>query len=219
MDKSFISCNHKLFWAAVLIAILTIMSGCQSSKTQTLPNVSLQKSAPAAPVKAQNAEKPLPPETHPFGDIPDSQTFVKYNSADGRYSIKVPEGWSRTVKGGSAVFVDKFDGVNIDITAAAVPPTVKSVQSGAAADLERHGRAVTIDKVLAVKLPGGSSVEVDFSSNSASDPVTGRQVRLENKRYYFFRNGKEVALTLWAPQGADNVDQWKTIAESFGWNL
>jgi hypothetical protein len=42
-------------------------------------------------------------------------------------------------------------------------------------------------------------------------------VRLENNRYLFFKNGKIAALTLSAPIGADNVDQWARIAKSFKW--
>ena len=52
---------------------------------------------------------------------------------------------------------------------------------------------------------------------SLEDPVTNKRVRLENVAYFFYRNGKEVTLTVWAPQGADNVDQWNRMANSFRW--
>jgi len=47
--------------------------------------------------------------------------------------------------------------------------------------------------------------------------VTNKQVRLENNRYLFFHNGQLATLTLSAPVGADNVDQWARIAGSFKW--
>jgi hypothetical protein len=47
--------------------------------------------------------------------------------------------------------------------------------------------------------------------------VTGKQVRLENNFYLFLKNGKLALLTLWAPLGSDNVDQWNLIANSFKW--
>jgi hypothetical protein len=47
--------------------------------------------------------------------------------------------------------------------------------------------------------------------------VTNKRVRLENIAYIFYKNGKEATLTVWAPQGADNVDQWNRMANSFRW--
>jgi hypothetical protein len=47
--------------------------------------------------------------------------------------------------------------------------------------------------------------------------VTGKQVRLEEEIYLFYNHGTLAMLQLWAPQGADNVDQWKRMVESFHW--
>ena len=67
-------------------------------------------------------------------------------------------------------------------------------------------------------MPGGSTaIAVTYTSNSDPDPVTAKQVRLEDVTYYFYRQGSLAALTLWAPAGADNVDQWKLMSESFKW--
>jgi len=68
-----------------------------------------------------------------------------------------------------------------------------------------------------VKLPGGNAVVVKYTSNSEPNAVTNKKVRLENETYLFFQNGKEAKVTLWAPQGADNVDQWQRMAKSFRW--
>jgi len=68
-----------------------------------------------------------------------------------------------------------------------------------------------------VQLHGKPAVLMVYTSNSDPDPVTGKQVRLENNAYLFFKNGKLATLRLWAPLGADNVDQWKLISRSFRW--
>jgi hypothetical protein len=68
-----------------------------------------------------------------------------------------------------------------------------------------------------VRLPGGSAVLLTSTSESQPDAVTGKSVRLENNTYLFFRHDKQAALRLWAPLGADNVDQWRRIARSFRW--
>ena len=57
-----------------------------------------------------------------------------------------------------------------------------------------------------------------YTSNGEPDAVTGKQVRLEDNSYLFFKDGHVATLTLWAPLGADNVDQWGQIARSFRWS-
>ena len=38
-----------------------------------------------------SAEKPVAAEKNPLGDIPDTQTFVKYVSPKGGYQLEVPK--------------------------------------------------------------------------------------------------------------------------------
>jgi hypothetical protein len=72
-------------------------------------------------------------------------------------------------------------------------------------------------KVSDVQLPSGHAVLIVYTSNSDPNPVTGKQVRIENNSYLYFKNGTLATLTLWAPVGADNVDQWARISRSFKW--
>jgi hypothetical protein len=107
--------------------------------------------------------------------------------------------------------------VRIDVAPAASAPTAASVRANEAKAVQSQGHAVTITNVSDVKLPGGNAVVVKYTSNSDPNPVTNKRVRLENEAYVFFKNGKEAVLTVWAPQGADNVDQWQRMAKSFRW--
>ena len=52
---------------------------------------------------------------------------------------------------------------------------------------------------------------------SSANPLTNKRIRLEDAAYVFYKNGKMAILTVWAPAGADNADQWKLISESFRW--
>jgi hypothetical protein len=142
---------------------------------------------------------------------------VVFASPSGGYLLQVPEGWARTDNGADVRFVSKLDGVQVAITSASTAPTAASVQASQVADLQRSGRAVQVNKVQDVQLPSGSAVLVDYSSNSDPDPVTGKQVRLEDNAYLFYKDGKLATLVVWAPQGADNVDQWQQMAQSFRW--
>lgn len=170
----------------------------------------------AAMPLAVAAEKPVQAEKNPPGDIPDTQVFIDYASKDG-YTLKVPEGWARTDLPDGARFVDKLDGVVVTLSDAGVPPTVDSVRTDYLPQLQKQERAVKIDAVKAVKLPAGNAIRIAYSSNSEPNQVTSKQVRLENQRFLYFRDAKLVSLELYAPLGADNVDQWKLMSESFQW--
>jgi hypothetical protein len=166
---------------------------------------------------AMAAEQAAAPEKNPPGDIPDSQVFVTFKSPAG-FSVKAPEGWARTERNHGVRFADKYNAVDIDISAAVVLPSAASVKNGQAAELVKTGRAVEIKMIKNVKLPAGPAVLIVYQSNSEPNPVTNKQLRLEANRYLVFRNGKLAAIDLSAPLGADNVDQWKLIAHSFRWN-
>lgn len=161
-------------------------------------------------------ETAVAPEINPPGDIPDDQVFIAYKSPEG-FSMKVPEGWARSDTAAGAIFADKYGQIDLATSAVKKAPTEASIKSGEVATLKADGHAVDVKTVRTLKLPAGDTVAVDYLSNSEVNPVTGRKIRLENRRLYFVHGGKEVALTLSAPAGADNVDQWKMMAESFRW--
>jgi hypothetical protein len=153
-------------------------------------------------------------EINPPGDIPDDQVFVPYTSAGGSYRLKVPEGWARSEKGSDVDFINKFDGVAVIIVdGAATPPRIQDI-------VARLGKAEKGFKVVSTKekrLPAGSALIVKYESESETNPVTNKRVRLEDEAYAFYKDGKIAILIVWAPMGADNADQWKLISESFRW--
>ena len=167
--------------------------------------------------KKPGGEKVAPKENHPTGDIPDTQAFVTYTSNKGHYKLVAPEGWSRTAKSGNVSFVNKLDGMSVTLDKSAKAPTVTSVRKSVVPALKKAGRAVRIGGLQGVKLPAGPAVLIKYTSNSEPNPVTGKQVRLEDNSYVFYKNGKLAVLRLYAPLGADNVDQWHRISNSFRW--
>ena len=169
-----------------------------------------------AGASAQAAERPVAQEKNPPGDIPDSQVFVAYHSPLG-FSLKVPEGWARTDRSDGAAFADKYNTIDVAVGSAATAPTSASVTAHEAADLVKTGRAVKIGAVKTVKLRSGPAILIEYASNSEPNPVTNKQLRLENHRYLIHRGGKLATINLSAPLGADNADQWKLISNSFQW--
>src|SRR5262249_18735356 len=96
-------------------------------------------------------------------------------------------------------------------------PTAQSVKASEAAALEQMGRAVKIITIKAVALPSGASILIRYTSNSEPNAVTNKQVRLEHDRYLMFKGGELATLDMSAPAGADNVDQWQLMSQSFRW--
>ena len=155
-------------------------------------------------------------ERNPPGDIPDNQVFVTYTSPAG-FSLDVPEGWARTERSDGVRFTDKYNIIDVAVTAAAATPTVASASTHEGADLAKTGRAVKIDAVRNARLASGAAILIAYSSNSHPNAVTGKSLRQEHHRYLIYRNGKLATIDLAAPLGADNADQWKHIANSFRW--
>ena len=168
-----------------------------------------------ASLPAYAAETAVAPEKNPPGDIPDDQVFIDYVSPKG-FTLKVPEGWARTDKPDGVSFADKYGRIDVDVTTAPAP-TAASVKTGEAAALEKNGHAVKIGSIKVVSLPSGPAVRIVYTANSEPNAVTGKQIRLENERTLIAHNGQVAAVTFAAPAGADNVDQWTLMAQSFRW--
>jgi hypothetical protein len=164
-----------------------------------------------------SSESPAPVENNPIGDIPDDTVSVTYRS-DAGFRFKVPEGWARTTKRSSVRFTDKLNTVSASWMPASSAPTVASAKQTEVPQLELSELAFKLQGVKTVSLPGGNAVLLTFQENSRPNAVTGKQYRLDVQRFEFFSNGTEAVLTLSSPVGADNVDPWRLISESFAWS-
>src|SRR5256885_14044074 len=78
---------------------------------------------------SSQAPNPNAPEHSPPGDIPDNQAFVRYAPPGAGYSVKVPEGWSRTRAGGAVSFTDKLNTIRLERRAASGTPTVSRARA------------------------------------------------------------------------------------------
>lgn len=205
---------------SVSILLIALLAACTAKQDSSQPQATAASSTPTAadtgsPISSN--ETAVAPEVNPPGDIPDSQAFVNYENTSGGYQLETPEGWARTEAGSGVKFVSKFNGVSVAVARAGVAPTVASARANEAKQIQTKGRAVSITGISEANLPGGKAIVIKYLSNSEPNPVTNRQIRLENVAYLFHENGKEATLTVWAPKGADNVDQWNRMSRSFHW--
>ena len=155
------------------------------------------------------------PEDNPIGDIPDTQVYVQFAAADGSFALSVPEGWAQTADGTAVTFTDKLNTVRIDARPAASAPSPESVQRDELSSVKTSNGGLTVE---VVRRRSGDAVLATYQAASAPNPVTGKAGTDAVERYSFWRAGEEVILTLSGPVGADNVDPWRTITDSFQWH-
>ncbi len=194
------------------IAATAILAGCSGTPA---PATSSTGTSPAVVAPGQPA--PRATEVNPPGDIPDNQAFVELSPVGGGYSVKTPEGWSRTPAGTTMSFTDKLNKIEVAATAAPTQPTIASVTNTDVPLVKAKIAKFAMGKVTVVVRGGGSAILLTYQGDSAPDQVTGKVVRDAFERYTFYRGSKRVDLTLSGPINADNVDPWRTVSDSLRW--
>ena len=192
--------------------------GSTGSPNPTAPTGPTSPTGSPSPTEAPiSSESPVPTEDSPPGDIPDNIAFVPYTSKRGGFTISTPEGWSRTTTPNSVTFTDKLNTIVASWRDAASPPSVSSVKAREVPELETTERAFALGSVGSTTLPAGPAVLTTYQANSEPNTVTGKQYRLDVQRYSLYQHGTEVVIGLRSPVGADNVDPWRIVTESFTW--
>lgn len=211
--------------AVTAIAILAGCSGTSSgtsadqrprgSTVASTPATSSLTPSPATTTPSQPA--PRATESNPPGDIPDNQAYVPFSPVGGGYSVKIPEGWSRTTKEATTSFSDKLNHIQISTAGARSEPSLTSVTNTDTRSVKATVPNFAMGKVSSVVRNGGKAILLTYQGDSAPDQVTGKVVRDAFERYTFYRAGKRVDLTLSGPTNADNVDPWRIVSDSLRW--
>ena len=201
--------------AAGLMASLAACGGSPSPAPSA--GTSSNPATAASGQGTAGAQAPVPAESNPPGDIPDSTVYVTYSSAAGHLSVKVPEGWSRQAGSGSATFTSNLNSVRVEWMPMAAAPTVSSARTTTVPRLQASTLAFRLQTVKTASLPGGPAVETIYQVNSPPNQVTGRQYRLVVERFELYHNGRGAVLSLSSAVGSDNADPWRTVSESFRW--
>ena len=208
---------HRTTNALLPFLLIAAVSACGNSAASTPASgpKSTVTSAPKATSTSTPKVDPNAPEVVAPGDIPDTQVFVPYTTAD--YTVTVPEGWSQSISGPTTTYSDHYNTIRIETTSSPAPPSVATVQSGEIPSLTGTVPNFELGKVTSVTRTAGTAVLVTYRAGSTPDPVTNKRVALDVERYEFWRNGTLVTLVLAGARGSDNVDPWKAVTNSFGW--
>jgi hypothetical protein len=198
--------------ATTVIAGLALLAGACGSSGGNPYGGSTPTTATQPSAATRNA-----PEVNPAGDIPDNQVFVAYRPPGGRFTVKVPEGWARVQQGGTVTFTDKLNAIRMETRPAPAAPTVASARQTELPAIRSASRRYEPGEVTRVRRAAGDVVLVTYRADAPADPVTGKVVHDAVERYEFWRGGTEAILTLAGPVGADNVDPWRIVTDSFRW--
>jgi hypothetical protein len=155
-------------------------------------------------------------DVSPAGDIPDTQAFVAFSSP-GQYTVKYPEGWSRTDVASGATFTDKLNSMAIEASTTATAPTVASARTTDVPALRAASHHFRLAGVVTVRRNAGDALLITYRADGPADPVTGKRRDHDNEVYEFWKSGTLVTITLSSPHGADNVDPWRIVTNSFAW--
>lgn len=185
---------------AACAAVVAVAGGCGG------------KSTPAAGSSAAQSA-----ESNPAGDIPDNQAFVTYTAPNHWFTMKVPEGWARTDADSGVVFSDKFNSITLTPRSGFYQPTEEYARSVELPKIAATTPGFVAGDVKTVQRPAGQVVLVTYRADSPPSPVTGKAVPLDVERYEYSEAGRGVVVTLSSPVGADNVDPWRTVTDSFTW--
>ena len=142
---------------------------------------------------------------------------MPYTPAGASFVVRVPQGWAQSAAGSAVVFTDKFNSVRIESVPRSQAPDVASARAQEVPQLQSSVRGFQPGQVTMVQRSSGPAVLITYQATSAPDAVTGKSVTEAVERYEFWLASQEVVLTLSAPQGADNVDPWRIVTDSFRW--
>jgi hypothetical protein len=196
----------------LLLAGLLLASGCgNSSPTQATSSSTAAAGAAPEGGAALSADA----KSAATGDIPDTQNFLTLRAPRLSVSMLYPEGWTVQERGSGVSIADKNNLVRISLSGGPAP-TAASVQAQLAT-LGRSTPGLQAGPVRSVSLKSGPAVKATYTTQSAPNPVTGKQVTLTVDRYELAHAGRVAIVDLGTPVGVDNVDAYKRMIESFKW--
>lgn len=197
--------------ALTLVCLLGLDASPVGATTKPRPKAS------RAPIARPKSSKAPRGEVSPAGDIPDNQAFVPFSPKSGRYTVTVPEGWARTEIGPATSFTDKLNTIRMEASIAPAAPSTATSLADELPILKVDEQHVSAAKSSRVTRKAGAAILLTYQRDGAPNPVTGKVVREAVERYEFWRKGTQVSLTLSGPVGADNVDPWRIVSDSFTW--
>lgn len=161
-------------------------------------------------------EAPSDAQSAATGDIPDNQAFLTFTDPAAGYSIRYPEGWTRTSESGEVAFRDRANVIRVAVARGAAPTAARLTAE--VARLRSADPTITASGApQRLTIEGSPVLKVTYTRLSKPDPVTGKRLPLTIDRYEYARAGNTATVDLGTPKGVDNVDAYRMISRSFRW--
>jgi hypothetical protein len=188
-------------------------SGPPTTSTHTNPSISVTTSR----AQSSSAAGALSGDARSAGtgDIPDNQVFLTYVSRNGGFAFKYPEGWVQSGSARNLSFKDKNNVVHIVIGSG--PSPTAALVTAQLRRLKRVQASLQFTAPRLVSVDAGPAVRARYTTRSAPNPVTGKQVTLVVDRYELGSQGRVAIVDLGTPVGVDNVDAYRMMISSFRW--
>jgi hypothetical protein len=196
------------------IIALLVASGCGGASSGDLRATSSSAAGATAAPEGTSALA-ADAKSAATGDIPDTQNFLTLKVPRLRVSMLYPEGWTVREASSDVSIADKNNLVHISVANGSVPTTA-SVDAQLAA-LKRSTAGLKANAAQAFPLKSGPAVKAMYTTLSAPNPVTGKQITLTVDRYELAHGGRLATIDLGTPVGVDNVDAYKRMIASFKW--
>jgi membrane-associated phospholipid phosphatase len=185
--------------------------------TTSLPLLTACGPSAAPQPSGSSATAAVASEVNPPGDIPDTQVYVPFTPPYQLFTVSVPEGWAQTSDATAITFTDKLNAIRIEAQPAPSAPTPESAWTQDFPPEQSSLPGYQPGSVSEVQRKAGPVILVTYQVAAAPNAVTGKTGVDAVERYEFWRGGQEAILTLSGPVGADNIDPWRTITDSFQW--
>jgi hypothetical protein len=141
--------------------------------------------------------------------------FLVYTNRAAGYSIKYPEGWTRSGASHNVTFRDKNNIVHVVIGQGSAPtPASVATQLNS---LKHSNPTLAFQKPHVITLGSRRLIKTVYTTLGAPDPVTNKRVTLTVDRYALAQGPRVAIVDLGTPKGVDNVDAYRMMIESFTW--
>ena len=184
-------------FAAAAAALVILLAGCgQPGATAPASSASASDSGGVAPAG---------------GDIPDNQVYLTYTGS--AFTIKYPEGWVQAARGDGVTFQDKDNRIAVTVSQGPAPSS-----SSVSGNIRAINGATITTAARGITLPSGPAIAATYQVDGQADAVTGKKPRLTVDRYELSGSGgRRAVIELANRVGADNLDAYRLIVESFRW--
>jgi hypothetical protein len=195
----------------IATVVSVALAGCGGSSSSRRSSASTTPQTPQ-----RSAEAPTDAQSAATGDIPDNQAFLTFTDPAAGYSIRYPEGWTRTGGSGEVTFKDRANAINVTVTTAGAP--TPAAATAAVARMKSNDPTIAASGTpQRVTIDGSAVIKLTYTRLSKPDPVTGKRLPITIDRYEYAHGGKTAIVDLGTPKGVDNVDAYRMISRSFRW--